>query len=422
MKKNLTASPDFVIRPPETAEEIETYFRLNAETFRPDEDTVLVASRRRRLIELDPDFQWIQLRSAFYGNIYVGSYRIQERWLCFESSRLRIGCIGGVVTHPEYRHQRVATALMKDALAYAQSRQYGFLLLHGIRDYYQQHGFIDVIEDMPQHAIARALIPDRPSERCLVRLAELPDASALLAHYLEHHGASMCSFAPPRTVERQVHYLKNWFQENIPLVALNGEGKPEGYLLLSRRRGWLYAYEVAANTWPAVLALLQYHNNLYAAEPESPAEFSWPLPLTDSTYFLLADHLPMRSEIATYPDGGWMARMVSFSALVQSLLPLWQDRWQKHPLEWTGVLALAVGEERCILDLSPSLVRLVDRLSSEEQEVRFSQQVFTQLVFGFRPITWAAIQAGQHIPAELVPILDTFFPYKQSWIAGSDYF
>jgi len=167
---------------------------------------------------------------------------------------------------------------------------------------------------------------------------------------------------------------------------------------------------------------LQYHNNLYEAEPESPAELSWPLPLTDSTYFLLADHLPMRSEIASYPDGGWMARMVSFSALVQSLLPLWQDRWQKHPLGWTGVLALAVGEERCILELAPSIVRLVDRLSSEEQEVRFSQQVFTQLVFGFRPITWAAIQAGQHVPAELVPILDTLFPHKQSWIAGSDYF
>ena len=57
MMKKLTASPDFVIRPPETAEEIEHCFRLNAETFRPDEDTVLVASRRRRLIEHDPDFQ-----------------------------------------------------------------------------------------------------------------------------------------------------------------------------------------------------------------------------------------------------------------------------------------------------------------------------------------------------------------------------
>ena len=352
----------------------------------------------------------------------MGSYRIQERWLCVESSRLRIGCIGGVVTHQDYRHQGVATALMQDALAYAQSRQYGFLLLHGIPDYYQQHGFIDVIEDMPHHAIGRVLIPDRASERCFVRVAELSDASALLALYVDHYGASMCTFAPTRELERQVHYLKNWPEEHLPLLAFNGEGKPEGYLLLSRRRGQYVAYEVAANTWPAVLALLHYEKNVYGGERESQAEVYWPLPLTDATYYLLADHLPMRSEIDSYPDGGWMARMVSFPSLVQSLLPLWQGRWQKHRIEWTGVLALAVDEDKCMLELSPSLVRLVDRLFSEEQEVRFSQQVFTQLVFGFRPVTWATIQASQHVPGELVPILDVLFPHKQSWIAGSDYF
>jgi hypothetical protein len=33
MLKNFTSSPDFVIRSPETVEEIEHYFRLKAETF-----------------------------------------------------------------------------------------------------------------------------------------------------------------------------------------------------------------------------------------------------------------------------------------------------------------------------------------------------------------------------------------------------
>src|SRR5437588_12199661 len=117
MLKNFTTSPDFVIRSPETVEEIDHYFRLNAEAFRPDEDTGLVASRRRRFIENDPDFQLIQLRSAFYGKTYIGSYRVQERWMGIESSRLCIGCIGGVVTHQDYRHLGVGTAMMKDALA-----------------------------------------------------------------------------------------------------------------------------------------------------------------------------------------------------------------------------------------------------------------------------------------------------------------
>jgi predicted N-acetyltransferase YhbS len=422
MMKNLTVSPDFLIRPPETAEEIEHYFRLNAATFRPDEDTVLVASRRRRFIEDDPDFQLIQLRSAFYRKTYVGSYRVQERWLCVESSRLRIGCIGGVVTDQDYLHQGVATAMMQDAFAFAQNRQYGFLLLHGIPDYYQQHGFIDVIEDMPQHAVGRALIPDQPSEQSFIRVAELSDAAHLLALYMEHNQASMCTFAPTRTAARQIHYLKNWPEEHITLLAFNQDGKPEGYLLLSGSRGQFEVFEAAANTWPAVLALLHYQNTLNAGELALQTEVSWPLPLTDITSYLLADYLPLRSELNTSPNGGWMSRMVSFSAVVESLLPLWQDRWQKQQSGWTGVLALVVDEERCALELSPSGMRVVDRLSEEEQEARFSQQVFTQLVFGFRPVSWAAIQVGQHVPDELVPILDVLFPHKHSWIAGSDYF
>lgn len=65
---------------------------------------------------------------------------------------------------------------------------------------------------------------------------------------------------------------------------------------------------------------------------------------------------------------------------------------------------------------------MVDNPSTEVQEVKLSQQVFTQLVLGFRPISWAVVQPGQLVPADLIAVLDVLFPCKQSWIAGSDYF
>ena len=422
MGKSLASSPDFVIRSPETADEIDTYFRLNAETFRPDEDTLLVASRRRRMIVLDPDFQRIQLRSAFYGRIYIGSCGIQERWLSLEQSRLHVGCIGGVVTHPDYRHQGVATALMQDALNIAGQKHYDLLLLHGIPDYYKQHGYIDVFEDMPRHFIERSLIPNQPVEAYSVRIAEAQDAPALLALYQEHYGTSLCTFAPTRTLERQVHYLENWFQENIPLLALNTEGKAEGYLLLSRRGGQLYAYEAAANTWPAVLALLQYNHLLLEAEADVSSELFWPLPPTDLTCYLLADHLPLRSEMESYPNGDWMARLVSFPNTVRSLLPTWQARWRQQNLPWAGVLTLVVDEQSCFLELSPRNIRPVEEPGNDERRVELSPPVFTQLALGFRPVSWAAAQAGQNIPADVLPVLDVLFPCKPTWIAGSDYF
>jgi predicted N-acetyltransferase YhbS len=422
MNKRLTSSPDFVIRPPETAGEIDTYFRLNAQTFRPDEDTALVAARRRRLIMRDPDFQRLQLHSAFYGQTYVGSYRIQERELCVETARFLIGCIGGVVTHPDYQHQGVATAMMQDALATARARRCAFLLLHGVPGYYKQRGYIDVCEDMPRHAIARARIPVDATPECSVRNAELSDAPTLLALYQQHYGteASLCSFAPTRTVERQAHYLENWFQENIPLLAVNAQGVAEGYLLLSRRRGQLYVYEAAANSWPAVLALLQRHHRLLEIEADAASELYWPLPLTEITLHLLSDHLPVRSEMQSSPDDDWMARVASFSALLPALLRLWQTRWRRF--DWAGRITFKVDEQMYTVELSPEGVRLVDPVSEEGQRVVLSQQVFTQLVFGFRSVAWAAGQAGQQIPEELLPILGALFPLRQSGFAGSDYF
>lgn len=425
MNKRLASSPDFVIRHLETPEEIDTYFQLNAKTFRPDEDTALVASRRRRFIMHDPDFQRSQLHSAFYGQTYIGSYRLHERRLSIESVQFPIGCVGGVVTHPAYQHQGVATAMMLDALAVARDRQYALLLLHGVADYYKQHGYIDVCEDMPQHAIQRALIPGDTSPGYIVRAIEQPDAPALLALYRQHHETSLCSFAPSRTLARQAHYLENWPEEAFPLLALNAQGAVEGYLLLSRRRGRLNANEVAANTWPAALALLQEHHRLLEAEGDTSSELYWPLPFSDITLHLLADHLPVRSEMESYPDGGWMARVANSSALLPGLLRLWHARWQQSRIDWAGRITIEVDERVCSLELSPGStggIRLVDAASDEGHHIALSQQVLTQLAFGFRSATWAAGQAGQRIPDELIPVLEVLFPLRQSWIAGTDQF
>ena len=71
MGSTITSSPDFVIRSLTTDPEIEAFYRLNAQVFRPDHDTVLIATRRRRFITEAPDFHPEQLRGAFLGTTYL---------------------------------------------------------------------------------------------------------------------------------------------------------------------------------------------------------------------------------------------------------------------------------------------------------------------------------------------------------------
>jgi predicted N-acetyltransferase YhbS len=426
MKNRLAASSNFRIRALASPAEMDAFFRLNAAEFRPDEDLELVAALRQRFLTRDPDFQHHQLRGAFLGDTYVGGYALLERTLCLGPARLRAGCINGVVTHPDFRHQGIAAALMQDAIQIAESRQYGLLFLHGLKDFYQQFGYFDVLEDTPRHYVSRKQLPGLSSGTYTVRADTLADAPALLACYQRHYGSYLGSFALTRTLQRQEHLHHNWFEatDTRLLVVLNSEQGLQGYLLLSRRRQRLYAYEVAADTWPAALALLHAHASLLNAEADPPHELWWPIPPTDQTFHFLAEHMPVRSEAFSFPNGGWMARPVHLPTLLQSLLPLWQEYWhgRSRLVDWTGTLALTVDTHTSILEITPTGIHACGKPSYAPQGVTFSSQVFTQLIFGFRPVSWAVLQPGQQISAELMPLLNVLFPLSHACVAGSDYF
>jgi hypothetical protein len=52
--------------------------------------------------------------------------------------------------------------------------------------------------------------------------------------------------------------------------------------------------------------------------------------------------------------------------------------------------------------------------------IALTSRVLLPLLFGFRSVAWAAVQEGQRIPAELVPLLEALFPPLTPWIAPTD--
>jgi predicted N-acetyltransferase YhbS len=130
-----------IIRPPrstdELTEHIKGYVEV-AQSFSPDplpEDT---ANRLLRKLTTLPGYRQEQVRSAYSNDQQIGGYRIYERQLCVGTARFATGCIGGVYTRAEARNQGVATALMHDAIAYAEAHEYALLLLDGIPKFYHR--------------------------------------------------------------------------------------------------------------------------------------------------------------------------------------------------------------------------------------------------------------------------------------------
>lgn len=416
-------APDFSIRPLETDAEREAYALLALQTFSPHVDAVAAVPQWRRFVENNPVFEPQHLRGAFLGSTLLGGCHVDARMLRIGAARLLTACIGAVVTATEHRKQGVAAALLNDAVQYAKEQKHALLLLDGIGDFYHRFGFIDVF-DIVNHVIDSKVILVQPQSSYTVREATFEDIPTLFTLYQRHYSSYAGSF------ERDIRFQERLFHDRggmKPAVAVDGRGVVQGYLMQYTRPERLVTSEVAANDWQAALALLQKGVELQVEfrGGAGDVEISWPLPTNSATYYLLSDHLPLQSQVTHTPDADWMARTAHLPTLIDGLLPLWNERWQRYNAGRSGTLAVTIDDESFLLGSDGVGIHLLDPMTSSSHAARqvvMSQQVFTQVLFGYRPISWAAKQSGQSIPEDLHGALDILFSQTETWIPGSDAF
>lgn len=398
----------YIVRAAETPDELDAFFCLETETFTPAMPVEIVASRWRRHVEAAPDYVAGQVRCAFAGATLVGGYVLAERQVRIGPCVMPIGCLGSLVTHPHWRGQGIGAALMRDATARAVERRLGMILLDGIAGFYHRFGYVDVL-DMVRHILSIEHLLALPPSNYQTRPANLDDAPALLALYERHYARYSGSFA--RNLAWQRHELIGRLTENPPLLAIDAMGQARGYLLLPWHAPRNYAVEVAADDWPATVALLQTH----ATVVEPSADLDWPLPTDSPTFFTLADHLDITSRSNHHPNEGWMAcaghlatLLVCVKALIDERLARGATCFEPFRLSIAGAdLSLAIG--------APAG-------DTAAPEAVVTPAALLQLLFGFRPARWIASQPGIRIPGALLPAFDSAFPAGHAWVPGSDAF
>ena len=90
----------------------------------------------------DPWFEWEQFRLAEVDGRVVSSIMIHRREIVWGGNTALMGGIAGVVTHPDFRRQGHAGALLEDAARYMSTNGYELgMLFTGIHAFYRQHGW-----------------------------------------------------------------------------------------------------------------------------------------------------------------------------------------------------------------------------------------------------------------------------------------
>ena len=363
-------------------------------------------------------------------------------------ARIPAGCIGMVVTVEQYRRQGVGAALLADALRFARERRLGLLLLDGIPNFYAQFGYTDVF-DITVQAISRAAVRQRPASPVPVRFATPDDAPALLALYDQRYGGYTGSFARTLAEEQQLLSIR---ADNAPLVALGDDSVPVGYLYFGWGGDRAFGLEVAAADFPTALALLQRQDSLlreaegqesHDGEHDEPATvMRWRLPQDCPTAYALADHLTLATSSSEGEPGTQLVRLPADLRAAQRRLDGSCGEPGRAVARGAARMAPTTGGEAGTM---AGNVRARDRrggvrLSHERGRIgarrwmpsriagappmvaRLTSRAFTQLLWGYRPLSWIARQDGQRIPEPLRPLLAAIFPTGNAWIAGTDDF
>lgn len=407
-----------VVRPLRTEEEVDRFFRLNAAAFGGDDFTEDDIARWRREVEIAPGFDSSQLHAAFIGGRQVGGYGMRQRLLRIGRARLVTGCIGGVATHPEQRRRGIARAMMDDSLHLARDNGLAILMLDGIPDFYHRWGYIDVL-DLGACYLRVKDIPLRLTSLPAVREAAPDDAPALLDLYHRHHDHYAGTLE--RTLDEQRYVIRRIDPRSPIQVAFDQQGCLCGYAILGRTDR-TRAVEVVADDWPTTLALLHTQLAQLGGDIDPEAVLRWEVPHASETYRHLADHLPVDYKVHQQPDADWMVSPIDLPAILQAMVPEWRALWTSHRVDWRGTLRVRVQNAAVTLALGADDLRVAEASALPHAEVKLSPRALVQLIFGYRPTEHFIGQSDCQVPDATLPVLQTLFPTRHGWIAGTERF
>ena len=212
--------------------------------------------RYRGYMEGDPTWCPSQTPVIVVGDRIVSTLRIWDRWVHLGATPVRMGGIGGVTTHPDYRGRGIATRLMEHAAEYMRDDGYDLGLLFTMipARFYRRLGWC-CVPLMGFHA--KLSRPPQPGRSALEVLPfdESRDLEETVALYQRYNAGRSGSLLRPRPYW---DYAPSRVRGVLPNAVVRGSAGLSGYINWESDDDGVEVYEVAYESGPTLDALVQY--------------------------------------------------------------------------------------------------------------------------------------------------------------------
>jgi hypothetical protein len=290
-------------------------------------------------------YDWNVSRLVFDGDKLIHHWGVWGFQIRLESVQLKVGGIGAVVTHPDYRKQNYMHQAARASFDAMQHNGYDLSILRG--RHYIKMGYARAwnyvtyrfkLEDFPLTEPVPAYQP-----LGLEQLAEMDalynqthaafTGTAIRPTYYNKHPADLFVYAWRDSAGKLAGYLRAAPDEEEPktLLCLEAAGDPRQALAVLGdlfKRG---EYEkVACFTLPHQHPLLQYLRKGSC--------------IAENRYFDIS---------------GWRVRIINLESTLQKLLPLLEKRLAESRFaDWQGSLLLDAGEQKVTLSVAGGTITL----------------------------------------------------------------
>ncbi|MGJ3238635.1 MAG: GNAT family N-acetyltransferase [Anaerolineae bacterium] len=340
-------------------------------------------------------------RAAFKGDQLVALIHIVDYVLRYGRATLPIVAVGMLCTHPDYRHQGYAGAVVKDTLTFAAEQGAHMVLINSTIDqYFQVFGFSPI---WPQYHLQ---IPVQSALQCRQRLrlrvATPDDLEEMALLYDRYWGMRV-------TVERSP-MLWRWRMAHgrgESLVMVNDAGRIKGYLWhlpddFSGRN------EVVVGTPDAIETALAYSGRRWQSGGHE--TLCWSVPPDDVIVPYAQQMVPLILSANYAPSSGWMGRVIDARALLQALLPeILAQAHSNNPRITAQSLLLAIVPDGVSLGLR----------SVPDTRCQLSLRDFIQVLFG--SLSPDSLAVRQPLSDESLRLLHELFPPRIASLAGWDW-